>query len=225
MPSRELVEAVAVTAELCGRVFSEGAARVFVEDLSGYPEDQVMGALRRCRKEVRGVLTVQDVVSRLDDGRPGPDEAWAMVPHDERQSVVWTDEIAQASALVAPMIESRDRMGAQRAFREAYIRLVSEAREKRKTVNWWASLGHDQAGREAVVMQAVGDGRLTLDRAADLIPLPAPAAKLLETSRHRERLSADPRFSAVAAGLAEGPRDVGQIRDHLKAVIDKMRAG
>jgi hypothetical protein len=34
MPSRELIEAVAVTAELCGRTFSEAAARVFVSDLS-----------------------------------------------------------------------------------------------------------------------------------------------------------------------------------------------
>ena len=67
MPTLTLLEAVAVTAELCGRTFSEPAARVFVADLAAYPEDAVLKALTRCRKEVRGALTVADVVQRIDD--------------------------------------------------------------------------------------------------------------------------------------------------------------
>ena len=42
MPSKALIQAVAVTAELCGRTFSEPAARVFVEDLAAYPEAAVL---------------------------------------------------------------------------------------------------------------------------------------------------------------------------------------
>lgn len=173
-PTAALLEAVAVTAELCGRVLSPGAAAVFVADLGGYPEAQVLGALRRCRREVRGALTVQDVVSRLDDGRPGPDEAWASLPRDEAQSTVWTDEIAQAFGVAAPLLCHRDTAGAQRAFRETYTRLVNEAREARRPVRWWASLGHDPRGREAALMLAVDQGRLSLDQVLGLLP-PRPA--------------------------------------------------
>ena len=104
MATPELIQAIAVTAELCGRSFSPEAAAVFVDDLSGFDEQALLGALRRCRREVRGLLTVQDVVSRIDDGRPGPDEAWAQIPRDEAASVVWTDEMAEAFG--APPIAS-----------------------------------------------------------------------------------------------------------------------
>src|SRR5438128_1262787 len=103
-PSRELIEAVAVTAELCGRTFSEAAARVFVDDLSRYPEHQIIAALGRCRREVKGVLTVSDVVSRIDDGRPGVEQAWSMVPITESQTAVWTDEIATAFGTCVALI-------------------------------------------------------------------------------------------------------------------------
>ena len=83
MATPELIKAVAVTAELCGRVFSPEAAAVFVSDLETYPEKALIRALARCRREVKGMLTVQDVLTRLDDGRPGVEEAWAMLPHDE----------------------------------------------------------------------------------------------------------------------------------------------
>lgn len=169
MPSASLLEAVAVTAELCGRTFSEPAARVFVSDLSGYPEDQVIRALARCRKEVRGVLTVADVIQRLDDGRPGPDEAWAMLPRSESESVVWTEEMSSAFSVAAPMMDS-DKTAARMAFREAYKRAVDEAREQRKAVNWIASLGHDPRGREQVLQRAVELGRLSAPHALRLMP-------------------------------------------------------
>ena len=82
-PSSKLNEAIAVTAELTGTVLSKVAAQVMAEDLARYPEAQVMGALTRCRRELKGRLTIADVISRLDDGRPGVEEAWAMLPKDE----------------------------------------------------------------------------------------------------------------------------------------------
>ena len=174
MASAALIEAVAVTAELCGRVFSEPAARVFVDDLSGYPEAQVIESLRRCRREVRGILTVQDVVSRLDDGRPGPDEAWSMIPRSEADSTVWTDEIAQAWGVAE---KASDRTAQRAAFREAYMAAVAKARDERRPVNWFASLGWDVRGREAALALAVQKGRISIGYARDLAPQfcePAP---------------------------------------------------
>ena len=117
MPSIELLQAVAVTAELCGRTFSEGAARMFVHDLAGFDEQAVMKALARCRREVKGILTIQDVVSRIDDGRPGVEEAWAMLPLDEAQSVVWSAEMAEAFGVARGLIDDGDRVAARMAFK------------------------------------------------------------------------------------------------------------
>jgi hypothetical protein len=170
MPSEQLIQAVAVTAELCGRTFTPAAAAVFVDDLARYPEAQVLGALRRCRREVRGILTVQDVLSRLDDGRPGAEEAWALIPQDEAGSTVWTDEMAQAYGVARHLLSEGDSIGARMAFKESYGRLVAQARDDGKPVNWTASLGHDPHGREAVLQEAVRLGRLSMTHATDLMP-------------------------------------------------------
>lgn len=188
MPSENLILAVAATAELCGRTLTQAAARIFVDDLSGFPEHQVLGALRRCRMEVRGALTVQDVVSRLDDGRPGPDEAWALVPKDEAGSTVWTDEVAAAYAAAAPLLDAGDKVGARFAFREAYTRAVTAARDKRQPARWWPSLGHDQASRESAINHAADLGRISIEYARAFAPeLPAPrgevAALLANTTK------------------------------------------
>jgi len=170
MRSPELLKAVAVTAELCGRTFTEAAARVFVDDLGRYPLAQVLGALKRCRDEVRGVLTPSDVVSRLADGRPGPDEAWARCPKSEDDSVVWTSEIAEAYGIAAPLLAARETTAARFAFREAYTRRVALAREAGTPVEWVPSLGFDPRSREAALRDAVGDGRLRLADAVRYVP-------------------------------------------------------
>jgi len=180
MPSIELVQAVAVTAELCGRTFTEAAARVFVDDLQGFPEPAVIKALARCRREVRGLLTIQDVVSRIDDGRPGVEEAWAMMPFEESQSVVWTDEMANAFGVARGLLADGDRVAARMAFKETYTRLVGEARDAGRPVTWSPSLGYDKSGQEAVLAEAVAKGRLSYAHAQELSPaLPAPNANIL----------------------------------------------
>jgi hypothetical protein len=172
MPSAALLEAVAVTAELCGRTFSEPAARVFVADLSVYPEAQVIAALARCRKEVRGLLTVADVVQRLEDGRPGPQEAWAMVPKSEAESVVWTSEMAAAFGVCSRLIGEGDMIAARMAFIEAYKAACDKARETGKPVSWSPSLGYDVGMRQSVIEQAERLGRLGTEQAAGLLPAP-----------------------------------------------------
>lgn len=200
MPTEQLIQAVAVTAELCGRVFTPAAASVFVEDLGGYPEQQILGALRRCRREVRGVLTVQDVLSRIDDGRPGPDEAWAMIPQDEAASCVWTDEMARAWGVARHLLREGDRVGARMAFRDAYNRMVAEARDQGTAPNWTPSLGHDKAGRAEALEDAVSKGRLTYEHATELAP------ELLE--RQQPALLANQK--RVQQMLAQGLKQLGK---------------
>lgn len=179
-PSAELLQAIAVTTELCGRTFSEAAAGVFANDLTGFPEAAVVKALVRCRREVKGALTIQDVVSRIDDGRPGFEEAWAAMPFDESQSVVWSGEMAEAFGVARGLLDDGERVAARMAFKEAYTRLVGQARDEGIRVSWTPSLGYDRRGHEAVLADAVTKGRLSHDHAQSLTPmLLPPAANIL----------------------------------------------
>lgn len=170
MPSKALLQAIAVTAELTGTQLSQPAARVLAEDLSRYPEKQVLGALVRCRKELRGRMSVADVIARLDDGRPGAEEAWAMIPRDESGSVVWTDEMRFAYGVAAPLIEEGDLVAGRMAFLENYRALVQKARDESIPVRWEPSLGWDARGREGVLLEAAQKGRLSAAHVAGLLP-------------------------------------------------------
>ena len=192
-PSSRLVEAVAVTAELCGRTFTPAAAAMFVQDLAAYPEAAVLASLARCRREVRGALTLADVIARIDDGRPTADEAWAEVPHDERASAVWTTEAAQAFGLAFELIAAGDRVAARLAFRDAYNRLVAEARDQRRPVRWEVSLGHDRTQRAVVLQRAVERGRIPAEYATRLLP-PESVASV-------GRLAGPTTASAAVAGV------------------------
>lgn len=168
----DVLKAVAVTAELTGTQLSEPAARMFAADLAEYPVDQVLAALTRCRREVKGRLTVAEVVARIAelDGRPGAEEAWAMMPRDEAQSAVITDEMAVAMGAALSLLADGDAVGARMAFKEVYAREVAAARAASKPPRWFASLGHDRAGRESVIRDAVQRGRLTHAQARQHLP-------------------------------------------------------
>lgn len=221
MPSIELLQAVAVTAELCGRTFSEGAARMFVQDLAAFPEDAVMRALTRCRREVKGVLTVQDVISRVDDGRPGAEEAWAQMPFYESQSVVWTDEMAEAFGVARGLLAEGEKVAARLAFKESYTRLVSEARDAGRQVNWTPSLGHDRNGRDVVIAEAVAKGRLTYEHAQTICPsLPPPSDVMLTLARSAvNRALPAPEPQAVPM-----PADVREKLKEIRAAVTGERS-
>lgn len=171
MISEELIKAVAATAELCGRTYTPEAARMLAYDLEGYDERAIMQALSRCRKELKpGQFCLEAIVSRIDDGRPGPEEAWAMIPQDEYKTVVWTDEMREACSVAGSLIDSGDSIAARMAFREAYIKSVTRARSERIPVRWEVSLGLDKAGREPALIEAVEKGRLPADHVMSLLP-------------------------------------------------------
>lgn len=167
--SASLLKAIAVTAELTGTDISEGAARVMLQDLSRFPEKQVLDALTRCRREIKGRLTIADVIQRIDDGRPGVEEAWAMIPKSEGTSVVWTEEMAKAFGVAVHLIDHNE-IAARMAFKEAYQREVSAARNDGAPVRWIPSLGLDASSRESVLTEAVANGRLPAAHAAKLLP-------------------------------------------------------
>lgn len=199
MHSSNVIKAVCVTAELCGRTFTEAAASVFCSDLAAYHEDAVLAALSRCRREVKGVLTTQDVISRMDDGRPGVEQAWAMLPAGEDDTVVWTVEMAEAHAACAPLLAEGDRIAARMTFKEVYAKAVTQAVADGQPVQWSASLGWDLEKRKRVLLAAVEAGKLPALAAREECPalpltkvdkLALPAPDPVRRENYRQKVTA-----------------------------------
>lgn len=163
------------------QVMSGDAKVSFFEVLEPYPLAGVLAGLdAHMRDPERGRFLPMpaDVIAQMErmikqDGRPEPEEAWAiaMPARDEAATVVWTDEIANAWQVAVPVMEIGDEVGARVAFRDTYRRLVDAARLARRPVRWFASAGHDPARRRVALEQAVQLGRLPRD---ELLELPAP---------------------------------------------------
>ncbi|WP_225547290.1 hypothetical protein [Chromobacterium violaceum] len=208
---REILEAVAVTAELTGAEFSAAAQAVMVRDLLGYPKESVLRALSRCRRELTGRLTLAAILDRLDDGRPGADEAWGVVARalgDESETVVWTEEMAAAAAPARELMMLGDKVGARMAFRDAYERIVSDARSERRSVTWRVSPGSDAERRVAAIVRAVELGRLPAAQAQLLLPTQAVA------ERH---------LLLTGSVMTEQERRAG--REHVKKLLGMLRGG
>jgi hypothetical protein len=179
-PRRVLVEAIALTAEVCGQALSPAAARLLAEDLADFGGAAILNALARCRMELQGPLKTADILARLDDGRPRADEAWAMMPKSESESVVWTDEMAHAWGVALPLLGADDVAGtaatAYAEFCSAYEKAVLEARIRRVPLRWIPSLGSDVARRESVLLDAVKKRRLSVAHVRQLLPPESMAA-------------------------------------------------
>lgn len=177
-----LCDELAATAEALGQVISDNAAALMAADLSVYPFAALRRALSRVRMEHAGRLTPQAIIQRLEvlAGRLTPNEAWALAlaSLDERNTVVWNDEIQEAWAQVRAVAEGRDKVGARMAFLAAYERITAQAREQRKLPVPVVSIGWDAQLRATALERAVSSGLLTHDRASqysETLALPAPA--------------------------------------------------
>src|SRR6185436_17492219 len=111
-------------------------------------------------------VIAQILGARANDRRPGAEEAWAIAIHsaDENRTVVWTEEIAAAWGIAKGIAANGDEVGARMAFKEAYTRLVAEARGALRPAKWSASLGHDPEQRDKEIERA---------QLAGLLPAPA----------------------------------------------------
>ncbi|AJO79395.1 hypothetical protein [Pseudomonas sp. MRSN 12121] len=163
-----LTLAIAATAEVLGQAITSEAAEMMADDLADYPAEAVAGALKACRRELTGKLTLAAILQRVQaaDGRPGKDEAWAiaMTTNDEFETVVLTDEIQLALAAAKPVLDAGDKVGARMAFISAYERFVGQAREDAKPVNWHVSVGFDASRRIQAVTRAVQMQRIPQER-------------------------------------------------------------
>lgn len=137
-------------------------------------------------KRGRFAPTPADVIEQIeglvaDDGRPGAEEAWAMCCRaaDESETLVWSAEMSEAYAVASPLMQEGDQIGARMAFKEAYGRMVDDARRSRRSVSWSVSLGHDVSKRHGALVAAEARGLLAAGEALRLAP---PAADMHTTA-------------------------------------------
>jgi hypothetical protein len=176
-----LVTNLGATAEVMGTQLQPAALMLMAEDLSEYQLPDVLAAIKRCRRELSGRLTLAAIIERVQaaDGMPGADEAWALMSRPESDTVVITEQMGEAMQVARPLLNDGDKVGARMAFKDAYARIVADAREKKIQPKWFVSLGHDKEGRPHPIAEAVRTGKLSLDHSLCLLS-PDSKAQLLQ---------------------------------------------
>lgn len=200
-----------------------------VKALEVYSTEAILEAIEAVVLAGTGRMTLGVLVERLNaaDGRPSPEEAWAIAVSthgNEAITVAWTAETAQAWAEVGQsLMDSGDRFNASRGFISKYTELVQAARRNRIPVQWIICQGWDKELRHQAIQQAVAAGRITRQYAAmihprnqDAGPVVAAIAQvvtpLIASNRQRdevtpERLAeiktASERLAAMTAKLAQ----------------------
>lgn len=136
----------------------------------------------------------------LPDGRPGADEAWAIIPRDEYTSAVWTTEIAEAWGIAKPLLDEGDQVAARMAFKESYARIVDSNKRNGIKPSWLPSLGQDKEGRDSVLAEAVRLGRIGAEHAIGLVA-PDKIAPMLQ-SAGKERMALEHKMPTSDQELA-----------------------
>ena len=133
------------------------------ELLKGYPLAIVIEGIKaHCVDPVRGQFSPKpaDIVAQMEKWKPqriSADEAWTMLPRDESETVVWTDEIAEAHAIAA---RESDRVAGRMAFKAAYERITERNKAQNIFPKWFISEGWCADKRSKAVSDALRLGRL-----------------------------------------------------------------
>lgn len=152
----------------------ENVKSVWADELGGMTRDELLAGLNGCKmKDWPPTLPefIKLCNANAPGGHPSANEAWALVlaSQDESDTVVWTEQIAEAAGAAQPVLDAGDEVGARMAFRDAYERILRERQEKPR---WFASLGTDAGRRAAALDKAVRAGLLTQQHATGLLPAP-----------------------------------------------------
>ena len=172
-PAEKIIQAITVTAELTGTQLSANAAAVMAEDLLAYPLDKVLIAFERCRRELKGRLTLAAILERIDDGWQSAEEAFNTLVagwENESLSILTTHTAMHAAESASALFNIGDKYRAGLAFKTAYERIVSEKKAKGMQPDWYVSAGLDKEQLAQLVTEAAATGKITNDYALALLP-------------------------------------------------------
>lgn len=182
MASQECVqECLTILRLMKGDPWEKAHAGFYGVTLKDWPDEVARAVVNHCANTMTFRPSRAELIGALQsqDGRPGPEEAWGMIPKSESETAVWTSEMAEASAASQPLLDDGDKIAARMAFKERYVQLVAAARAAGAPVEWQISLGYDKAGREGPIREAIAKGRLSSQSAQQFLPRQDPALEIM----------------------------------------------
>ena len=220
---QKLLENIVATAEIMGREISPASAVMMAKDLAQYPIDVTITALTNLRRDAKARFSLGAIIEQIEklnpDGRPTPDEAWAMMPRSESESVVMSEEMGEAMGYAQPLLDCRDQVGARRAFLDAYSRIVEKNKLAGIKPKWFPSLGDDPGGRMPAIAEAVRLGRISTQHGINLTA-PEKVPAMLRLAGHGEQAK---QFDPATDERAKENRL--RIREMTKALTQKTGTG
>lgn len=178
MQDKELFSLISASAEVMGQKLSPEAIVLIIEDLSSYTVLQIRQALKKIRTN-NIKLTSGNIILNIEDGRPGVEEAWSLLPKDEQSSSTWTAEMREAYSRIHDLIIGGDLVAARMAFKEVYSELLKTAREDKAPVKWEVSLGYDKSQRDKAIKKAYELNRIGESHVRACLP-PAEAEEVVD---------------------------------------------
>jgi len=196
---KQTLKNLTVVLEMAGQDMSAAAMTMIVHELSGFEFNAVQEALRKCARECKYKITLAEIISRIDDGRPSPEKAWQEVQHlTEYDAAVLTSEQNQAFCMVSTSMIDGDtsaRITAKQTFIKEYEKLCQQSRDRGDAIKYFlARANGDYEGIKALeaVNLAVNAGMLPKPQAAKLLPeykAEIMQIPLLENSEGKEKIN------------------------------------
>src|SRR5580698_52249 len=126
-----------ILAEAFGEQITAERQEIYCAGLADLQQDPLQTAFRRARYELKWFPKLSELrelagvmPGAQNDGRPGPEEAWAKMPKGKRMeddSIVWCEEEQIAYGACRSLLVGGDQIGARMAFKERYEKEVAEA--------------------------------------------------------------------------------------------------
>jgi hypothetical protein len=174
-----------------GERVTEDSAKLIMHDLEAFDPNDLVFALNSIRREQSRFPTISEILARVqaNDGRPGPEEAWALCPKDDAASAYVNDEIMEAWGVASGLLDV-SKYDARKAFGETYARIVQERRASAIKPKWWLTQGYEKNGRAIALRAAIEKGRISVDAAQLLLPeanfKPLPVGQIERSNEVRQ---------------------------------------
>lgn len=173
---QQFLKVLAVTLDAYGRrPPMADTVELWFQVLRAHPIDKVRMACQQYvmqnPKDPPTPGAIHQLLQGKDSSRPGAEEAWSIAVKacDESETVMMTDEIAQAWGVAQPIFNLGDEVGARMAFKECYARLTASPEAPAK---WWPSPGTDPHKRETALSEARRQGLLPAPQIETMLPAP-----------------------------------------------------